>query len=357
MSDDENEKEVDIASLRKKYADLPPPDVRIKAATDCKTAGNKAYVKELYEVAAKSYKEAIETVENEWDFTAFEALEAKELRVACHSNFAQCMLNLGKDYEARKSCDAALEINDEHAKTLYRRGLAHSNLSAFEAARKDFKCALALEPDNKNVKKQVEKLQKRVDKHKRKEKKIFKKAFENLDGVFSENRDGDVSLLEKWCRWAEDHAQSYGPWIATLLHVCVLGGKAVGGVGARFSSTSSRGVCSLMFFVVGFLQLRWSYKRRGDWLPSWLPFREQVSWVSGSLSTLVAWTMIMARTSSEMSFVSKVAIVVVMCSGGLAALGEESTTIKRRVQDRALRASSMLMLLALLTGHASSVVP
>jgi len=353
MSDDETDHDIDIASLRKKYADLPPPDVRIKTATTCKIAGNEAYVKKLYKVAAKSYQEAIETIENEYDFTAFEALEAKELRVACHSNFAQCMLNLGNNYEARKSCDEALEINDEHAKTMYRRGLAHSNLSAFEAARKDFKCALALEPDNKNVRKQLEKLQKRIDKHKRKEKKVFKKAFENLDGVFSENRDGDVSLLEKWCRWAEDRVQSNGPWIATLLQVCLLGGKAVGSIGPQFFTTSSRGVCSLMFLVAGFLQLRWSYKRKGDWLPSWLPFREQLSWVSGSLSTLVAWTMIMARTSSEMSFVSKVAIIVVMCSSGMAALGEESRTSKR-IQDRALRASSMLMMLALLTGHASS---
>ena len=138
-------------SLQKKYADLPPPDVRIQKAKDCKEHGNQSYKEKFYDRAANSYQEAIDAIENEYNFTAFEARDAKELRVLCHSNLAQCMINVGKYYLARKSCDAALEIDDEHSKTLYRRGLAHMNLSAYEAARKDFKCALALEPDNKKV--------------------------------------------------------------------------------------------------------------------------------------------------------------------------------------------------------------
>jgi tetratricopeptide (TPR) repeat protein len=341
--------DISIDDLRKKYADVPHPEVRLTKARECKASGNAAFKKKLFDAAALFYQEAIDAIENEWDFTAFDAQHAKELRVVCHSNFAQCMLNVGKHYEARKSCDAALEINDEHAKTLYRRGLAHACLSAFEAARKDFKCALALEPENKNVQKQLNKLQKKVEKHKMKEKKIFKKAFENLDGVFSENRDSDVHWMERWMRWAENHLQMYGPWIATLLPLCVFGGKFTG---VAFSGTmASRSVCSLVFLMVGYLQLRWSHKRRGAWLPSWLPYREPVSWVSGSLSVLLSWTIMMAKNSAELTLASKVGIVVVLCGGGIAALGEE-TTASKRVQDRGLRASSILMLLALLTRHA-----
>tara|TARA_B100000795_G_C22721764_1_gene407760 strand:- start:48 stop:1130 length:1083 start_codon:yes stop_codon:yes gene_type:complete len=359
MSESEQVPDVDdftttsINDLRKKYADVPRPEVRLTKAKDCKTAGNSAFKEKLYDTAAKSYQEGIDAIENEWDFSAFDAQEAKELRVVCHSNLAQCMINLNKNYEARKNCDAALEINDEHAKTLYRRGLANTNLSAYEAARKDFKCALALEPDNKNVKKQLEKLQKKVTRHKMKEKKVFKKAFENLDGVFSENRDSDVSWLERWMRWADHKTQTYGPWLATILSLSVFVGKTSSN-SLFFNGTgnlASRSVCSLIFFMVGYLQLRWSHKRRGEWLPTWLPYRESISWVSGGFSMLLSWTMAMARNQSALSFASKIGIVVSLCSGGMAAVAGETSTTSNRIQDRSLRASTMLLLLALLSGH------
>ena len=363
----------DLASLKQKYADLPPPDVRITTAQEHKTQGNASYQQKSYVAAAEAYQKAIDAIANEWEFTAFEARDAKELRVLCHSNLAQCLINVGNYYEARKSCDSALEIDDEHAKTLYRRGLAHMHLSAYEAAKKDLKCALALEPDNKIIRQQLDKLQKKVLKHKRKEQKVFKKAFENLNGVFSEHRDHDVPWLEKWMRRVEEKILTYGPWMASLLPLLLLSGKFFGlpaslqhllkslfFFGSNASSTTavqllstvSQHTCAWLFFCMGFVQLRWSYKKRGaNWLPSWLPYCEQISWIHGSVSMLVAWTMVMARTSSELSLASKVGIVAVVLSGGMGVLGEDGSRLS--VSKKGVRATSVLMLLTLLTGHAT----
>ena len=343
---DKDEQLPSFESLQKKYADLPPPDVRIQKAKDCKEHGNQSYQEKFYDRAANSYQEAIDAIENEYNFTAFEARDAKELRVVCHSNLAQCMINVGKYYLARKSCDAALEIDDEHSKTLYRRGLAHMNLSAYEAARKDFKCALALEPDNKKVQKQLDKLQRKVDKHKLKEQKVFKKAFENLDGVFSDNRDTHISWYEKWMRWMEAKTHRYGPWVMNLLPLLVLSGRALH-INPTMVTMASKNVCSLIFLCIGFVQLRLAFKNK-NWLPSWLPYGKQIGWFNGSVSMLLGWTMVMARSAPELSLASKVGILSVVLNGGLGLLGESSGG---SVKERGVRASSLLMLLALLTGH------
>ena len=353
MSSNEDGELPDIASLRKKYDDLPPPEVRINKAKDCKNQGNESFQEKHYESAAKSYQEAIDSIENEWDFSAFEARDAKELRVICHSNLAQCMINVGKYYKARKSCDAALEINDEHAKTLYRRGLAHMHLSAYEAARKDFKCALALEPENKNVQKQLDKLKIRVEKHKMKEKKVFKKAFESLDGVFSENRDdNNIGWFEKCLLWIEKKIQLYGPWVSNILPLLVIGSKIInGGEGGYIPS---KYVCSLLFLCIGFLQLRLSNKNKTNWLlPSFLPYRHAISWINGCISVLIGWTMVMSRSSSELSLTSKFGILTLLLNGGFIVLGEFTGSSSKggSVKDRGLRASSFLMLLALLSSH------
>ena len=56
----------------------------------------------------------------------------------------------------------------------------------------------------------------------------------------------------------------------------------------------------------------------------------------------------MARSAPELSLASKVGVLSVVLNGGLGLLGESSGG---SVKERGVRASSLLMLLALLTGH------
>jgi len=51
-------------------------------------------------------------------------------------------------------------LNPKHAKALYRRGLARKKMRNFKNSLEDFKNALALDPDNKDIASEVKYLEK-----------------------------------------------------------------------------------------------------------------------------------------------------------------------------------------------------
>jgi tetratricopeptide (TPR) repeat protein len=357
--------ELDLGKLREKYADLPAPSARLASARASKDAGGACFGRKDWAGAAEAYSAAARGLENEWDFTATDAREAKELRVVCHSNAAQCRIRLKSYFEARAACDAALAIDDEHAKTLYRRGLANAHLAAFDSAKRDFGRALALDPDNKFVKKELKRLEARVDKHRKKEKRVYEKAFQKMDGVFSEHREGleefekpGAGAFARWFGWVgkvvERHCGHAWPWLGVGMPLAVVVGRFLGrplGVG---TTLSSRVVCSCLFLLGGVLQLRWS-QRKQHWLPGWLGDGVQsgAAWASGGLSVLLAWSLGLSRSNRELSFVSRVAMAFVLLASGSAALGDvgaEGSGGERKLR-RAAKASSVLLLLLLLGQH------
>ena len=358
--------ELDLGKLREKYADLPAPMERLAAARAEKDAGGACFQRKDWKGAAASYDAAAAALENEWDFTAMDAREAKALRVVCHSNAAQCRIKLKEYFEARRACDAALAIDDEHAKTLYRRGLANTNLAAFDSAKRDFRRALALDPDNKFVKKELKRLEMRVDKHRKKEKRVYEKAFQKMDGVFSDHREAGLEDFEKpgagafarWFGWVgkivEQRCGRAWPWIGIGMPLAVLAGRLLGrpiGIGTELSS---RVVCSCIFLLGGMLQLRWAQRKR-HWLPGWFGDSVQggAEWASGGLSVLLAWSLGLSRSERELGFVSRVAMAFALLASGTAALGEgvaDGSGGKRKLR-RAAKASSVLLLLFLLGQH------
>lgn len=127
----------------------------VDKAIACKMKGNKLFGKKKYDAAAASYSEATGHL---WKFNVAEPDDVKNLRVACLSNLAQCILSLERYDLALKSCNDALLVNEVHSKTIYRRGVAYSHLNKLSEAKKDFHRALVLDPENKSVKKKMEKL-------------------------------------------------------------------------------------------------------------------------------------------------------------------------------------------------------
>ena len=362
--------ELDLGKLREKYADLPAPSARLDEARACKDRGGMRFVAKDFEGACDCYKEAVEAIANEWDFTAMEVAEAKKLRVVCHSNAAQCHLKMKRYFEARCACDAALEIDDEHAKTLYRRGMANANLAAFDSARRDLRRALALDPDNKFVKKELKRLETRVASHKKKERRVFERAFQKMDGVFSENREeeedferpgaGTFARCVGWIgKTAEALLGQSWPWLGTAMPLTVVMGRFMigGDAGSDYpvlaffgSGIAARAVCSCMLLLSGVLQLRWAQRKR-HWLPDWFggdDVRNWAEWASGSLSCLLAWSMGLSRSDRELSFVARVAMAFVLLASSSAALGERGGERKLR---KAAKASSVLLLLLLLGQH------
>ena len=176
--------------------------------------------------------------------------------------------------------------------------------------KRDFQRALALDPDNKFVKKELKRLEMRVDKHKKKEKRVFEKAFRKMDGVFSDNREAEedfdkpgAGTFARWFGWlGRATEQRFGdtwPWLGAVAPLIPLAGRSLGqplGIG---SEASSRMACSCVFLLGGLLQLRWAQQRH--WLPGWFGSSVQsgCEWASGGLSMLLAWSFGLSRSSKS----------------------------------------------------------
>jgi hypothetical protein len=131
---------------------------RIEKALACKLKGNDFFKKKKYSDAATQYTYGTNHL---WDYDLSDPKKVKDLRVACLSNYAQCLMSL-KQFEKYetvvKRCDSALEINPSHGKTLYRRGIVLMHLNRDKEAEHDLHRTLTLDPTNSNVQKQLAKL-------------------------------------------------------------------------------------------------------------------------------------------------------------------------------------------------------
>ena len=132
----------------------------LSQATACKELGNTLFQEKKYKDAATQFIKAAKLSCCIFEDEKSENQEVKNLRVACYSNCAQCLLALKEYNSAVSMCNEALRINDVHGKTLCRRGIAYMRQGLLKLARKDFEKAILLDSNNANVKKQIIKLEK-----------------------------------------------------------------------------------------------------------------------------------------------------------------------------------------------------
>merc|ERR1719445_1186868 len=106
-----------------------------------KIKGNKLYGIKQYSKSSDCYEKAIKMFRKSElkDLSNDEKKEINAIQVACHSNTALCKLKEKKFAEAIESCNKALDLQENHAKSLYRRGQAHAYNSDDEAALVDLK--------------------------------------------------------------------------------------------------------------------------------------------------------------------------------------------------------------------------
>lgn len=81
--------------------------------------------------------------------------EAEEEKVALLSNLAACDLKKRRFREAEVRCTRILDMDPNHLKALYRRGIARAGMSDWEGARGDFDKLLKLDPGNKEAKREL----------------------------------------------------------------------------------------------------------------------------------------------------------------------------------------------------------
>jgi len=93
---------------------------------------------------------------------------------------AICLIKT-KDYKQTiEHCNKALEIDSNNLKALFRRGIAYSEIDDWDLGQKDFEKALEFDPNNKEVKKEFDKLKKKIREQNKKDGKIFGGMFEKL---------------------------------------------------------------------------------------------------------------------------------------------------------------------------------
>lgn len=106
-----------------------------------------------YDLAIKLYKRIQSFVENDTDKET--ATQRQALLLASHLNIALCQLKLKDYFEAKSASNAALKLDPNNEKALFRRGQAYLNLGEAQLAKNDFTRCLELDPNNSATKAQL----------------------------------------------------------------------------------------------------------------------------------------------------------------------------------------------------------
>jgi hypothetical protein len=162
--------------------DAAAEDAALVAATQTaaarKAEGNAAFGKGAHEEAESAYAAGLASLDGH-DTSGVEPspteVEARDLVVSLHVNRAAALLRLERRADAEQACDAALSIQPENVKALYRRGVARAEnpLKAID----DLKRALKLEPGNTAAKRELAKAERRRAERERDEQRKMKQGL------------------------------------------------------------------------------------------------------------------------------------------------------------------------------------
>lgn len=167
---------------------------KLDACRKAKDEGNELYKTGNYAKAAKKYKKAGKFVDTDYSFKEEEKEAAKLLKVACHLNSAACDLKLKQYKDVLENSKKVLDIDKDNVKALFRRGQAHSELDNWDEAQQDFRRAQELDPNNKEITRELQRLKRKMIEQDKKDKQRFKKIFAKLS---EETEKEDKAKVEK----------------------------------------------------------------------------------------------------------------------------------------------------------------
>ncbi|KAI3900794.1 hypothetical protein MKW92_045878 [Papaver armeniacum] len=142
-----------------------------------KDEGNRLFKAGKFWCSSMKYEKAIKSVEFDHSFTVDEKTRANALRISCHLNNAACKLKLGDYVEASKCCTKVLELDPYNVKALYRRSQSYLETQDLEKAEIDIKRALSINPNNREVKLEYNKLRDKKKEYAKYEAEIFGTMF------------------------------------------------------------------------------------------------------------------------------------------------------------------------------------
>uniref|UniRef100_A0A7S4PSK0 peptidylprolyl isomerase n=1 Tax=Alexandrium monilatum TaxID=311494 RepID=A0A7S4PSK0_9DINO len=171
--------------------DLSPEEC-LQRAMRAKDAGNTHFKAGDLQLAAETYmgalrllghsdtKEGSEELNREQDFRWSDSArrEARDrLLLACCLNLTQCELKLDRFLEAFNHATAALGLDPNSSKALYRRGLAALGSGLLDQAKTDLVKAARLEPKNGEIRSQLQACQQRIQESEQKDRSTFGGMF------------------------------------------------------------------------------------------------------------------------------------------------------------------------------------
>ncbi len=139
-----------------------------------------------YELAVKRYRMVANLLSSVTYPDKNDRIRSRQLKIAAQSNLSLCYLKLGDYLQCKQYCDAALALDANNEKCLFRRGQSQFAFANFSQALKDFESVIKINPSNVAAQQQIEQCHQQIKQHEIKQKESYKAFFKDTSrpGLF-----------------------------------------------------------------------------------------------------------------------------------------------------------------------------
>ncbi|DAZ99424.1 TPA: LOW QUALITY PROTEIN: hypothetical protein N0F65_004057, partial [Lagenidium giganteum] len=155
-------------------------DEKIAECTRLKEQGTELFKAKKFDEAAATYTEGATYMEDLHDVSDEEKKKMKDLQTTCFLNSAMCYLKVNNYSDAVAVASKAIANDAKNVKALYRRGVGRMHLNDLDRAKDDLMQAGQLDPQNRDVRRELGLLKEKLKQERAKEKKVFGGLFNKV---------------------------------------------------------------------------------------------------------------------------------------------------------------------------------
>jgi peptidylprolyl isomerase len=161
---------------------------KLAAATEMKLEGNALFKSKAFDDAVAKYSAALACLgevnedvemdsddEDEFEFDGHP--EVRALQISLYLNLSMSYMKQNRWSETISSCDVVLKGDNSNAKALYRRGVSFARKKGWQSAKKDLVAAFKIDPNNKEIRKELAEVKRVLLEEKEKRKDSMSKGF------------------------------------------------------------------------------------------------------------------------------------------------------------------------------------
>lgn len=152
-------------------------DEKLTEGAKLKEQGTELFKAKKFAEAVGAYNEAASYMEDLYDVDEENKKAMKEFQTTCYLNSAMCYLKTGEYAEAVSVASKALANDAKSVKALFRRGVGRMHLNELDRAKEDLVAAGKLDPQNREVRRELETLKQKTKEAREKEKSVFGGLF------------------------------------------------------------------------------------------------------------------------------------------------------------------------------------